>query len=216
MIATAALPVAELRVSIPLAHSLGMSVAKAYSLSVAGNTLPIPLVLIALWRYDRQLRKLPVIGKILDWCMRRAMRRQRTLIDTVHWRSPCSWPFHCLRPSVDGRCSCLCLQDRVPICPAGYHGGRLARGLDRDRADSGGLCYSALRFSWISPLTIEPRGLATRCRFLATNHPVSQPFLHCSSKRSMILQSKGIISNFPEGNLLISPNQRLQQIEKIG
>lgn len=77
MLVTAALPVAELRVAIPLAHSLGMSVAKAYWLSVVGNMLPIPLVLFVLWRFDRQLRQLPVIGKILDWCMRRAMRRQR-------------------------------------------------------------------------------------------------------------------------------------------
>ena len=51
--------------------SLGMSVAKAYWLSVVGNMLPIPLVLFVLWRFDRQLRQLPVIGKILDWCMRR-------------------------------------------------------------------------------------------------------------------------------------------------
>jgi uncharacterized membrane protein len=77
VLVTAALPVAELRVAIPLAHSLGMSVAKAYWLSVVGNMLPIPLVLFVLWRFDRQLRQLPVIGKILDWCMRRAMRRQR-------------------------------------------------------------------------------------------------------------------------------------------
>lgn len=77
VVATAALPVAELRVSIPLAHSLGMSAAKAFWLSVLGNMLPIPLVLVALWHYDRQLRQLPVLGKILDWCMCRAMRQQQ-------------------------------------------------------------------------------------------------------------------------------------------
>jgi len=79
VVLTAALPVAELRAAIPLAHSLGMSAAKAFWLSVVGNILPIPFVLAALWHYDRQLRQLPILGKILDWSMRRAMKQQRNV-----------------------------------------------------------------------------------------------------------------------------------------
>lgn len=76
VILTAALPVAELRAAIPLAHSLGMGTAEAYWLSVAGNLLPIPPLLIVLWRFDRQLRQLPVVGRVLEWSIARAKRRR--------------------------------------------------------------------------------------------------------------------------------------------
>jgi uncharacterized membrane protein len=75
VIITAALPVAELRAAIPLAYSLGMSPAKAYVLSVLGNMLPIPFLLLALWRYEKQLRTLPLIGRIIEWAVSRTMSK---------------------------------------------------------------------------------------------------------------------------------------------
>lgn len=68
---TAAVPVAELRVSIPLAHSLGMSASKAYLLSIAGNMLPVPIILALLWHFEKQLRTLPIVGTVLEWLIRR-------------------------------------------------------------------------------------------------------------------------------------------------
>jgi len=72
---TAAAPVAELRASIPLAHSLGMSALKAFVLSVIGNMFPVPIILAVLWYFEKQLRALPVIGNILEWFIRRTMAK---------------------------------------------------------------------------------------------------------------------------------------------
>jgi uncharacterized membrane protein len=72
---TAALPVAESRVSIPLAHSLGMGAFKAYALSVVGNMLPVPIILALLWHFETQLLRLPIVGRALEWLVRRTEPR---------------------------------------------------------------------------------------------------------------------------------------------
>lgn len=67
-----AAPIAELRGGIPLALALGLPPAPAYLLAVAGNFLPVPLLLIVLPRLLPLLGRLPgragrLVGRYLTW-----------------------------------------------------------------------------------------------------------------------------------------------------
>ncbi len=63
----ASLPIAELRGSIPVALSLGFSPAKAFFLSVIGNSLPIIPVLFLLEPVSNGLMKFRPWKKFFDW-----------------------------------------------------------------------------------------------------------------------------------------------------
>ncbi len=63
----AALPVAELRGSIPVALSLGFSPAKAFFLSVIGNSLPIIPVLFLLEPVSNGLMRFKPWKRFFDW-----------------------------------------------------------------------------------------------------------------------------------------------------
>ena len=58
VVGLSAAPISELRGGLPLALSLGLSPAAAYFLSVAGNLLPVPLLLWGL------RRTIPLVGKL--------------------------------------------------------------------------------------------------------------------------------------------------------
>jgi uncharacterized membrane protein len=79
-----AAPIAELRGGLPLALALGFSPASAYVLAVAGNLLPVPLLLLVLGRLLPHLPRLPgPIGRgavrYLAWQERRQRERFRHL-----------------------------------------------------------------------------------------------------------------------------------------
>lgn len=54
-----ALPISELRGGLPLALALGFSPPAAYALAVAGNLLPVPLLLLGLGRIVALLEAVP-------------------------------------------------------------------------------------------------------------------------------------------------------------
>ena len=63
IIIIAALPVAELRVSIPIAIAMNISPLKALMLSLLGNMLPVIPTLILLEPISYRLRKFAKIGR---------------------------------------------------------------------------------------------------------------------------------------------------------
>ena len=68
VVGLSAAPISELRGGLPLGLSLGLSPAAAYFLSVAGNLLPVPLLLWGLRRTLPLARKLP--GRPGAWAAR--------------------------------------------------------------------------------------------------------------------------------------------------
>lgn len=60
------LPVTELRATIPLAQSLGLSPLRAFFLAVAGNLLPILPLLWGLEPLSRVLRYLPAVDRLFQ------------------------------------------------------------------------------------------------------------------------------------------------------
>jgi uncharacterized membrane protein len=76
VIAFAATPIFELRGSIPWAiHYYKMPWQKAYLLSIIGNLLPVPFIILIL-RYGVQLlMKIPIAKKFFDWLFARTRKR---------------------------------------------------------------------------------------------------------------------------------------------
>jgi len=68
VVGLSAAPVSELRGGLPLALALGLPPAAAYLLSVAGNLLPVPLLLWALSRLVPLFPRLP--GRAGVWAAR--------------------------------------------------------------------------------------------------------------------------------------------------
>ncbi len=67
----AALPVSELRGSIPLALSFGMTVQKAFLLSIIGNFIPVIPVLFLLEPVSRWLSRFKLFARFFDWLFTR-------------------------------------------------------------------------------------------------------------------------------------------------
>lgn len=72
---TGALPVSELRGAIPLALSLGMSMTRAYWLSVLGNIIPVIPLLFLLEPVSSRLRKFKVWSRFFNWLFERTKKR---------------------------------------------------------------------------------------------------------------------------------------------
>jgi len=70
----AALPVSELRGAIPLALSFGMSLAKAFWLSVLGNCIIVAPALLLFKPITNALRKFKVWSRFFDWLFERTKR----------------------------------------------------------------------------------------------------------------------------------------------
>lgn len=76
---TAALPVSELRGAIPLALSFGMTMQKAFLLSVIGNFIPVIPVLFLLEPVSNRLAKLKVFARFFDWLFTRTRKKAETI-----------------------------------------------------------------------------------------------------------------------------------------
>ena len=68
------LPVIELRGAIPLGAGLGLPWWKSFGLSLAGNLLPVPFLLLLLQLFLRLLRRFRLTAGFADWLERRALR----------------------------------------------------------------------------------------------------------------------------------------------
>jgi uncharacterized membrane protein len=76
VLAIAASPIAELRVAIPVAISVHhFPWYYAYILSVIGNLLPVPFILLFLDTIARLLSKVRFFDKLLKWLFERTRRR---------------------------------------------------------------------------------------------------------------------------------------------
>ena len=72
----AALPVTELRFSIPYAtFALRLDWQDALSWSLLGNLLPVPVILLALDPAQRLLGRIAFMGRFFDWLFARTRRR---------------------------------------------------------------------------------------------------------------------------------------------
>ncbi len=76
---TAALPVSELRGAIPLALSFGMSLQKAFWLSVVGNAIPVIPILVLLKPVSERLSKFKVFARFFDWLFTRTRKKADTI-----------------------------------------------------------------------------------------------------------------------------------------
>lgn len=71
----AALPISELRGSIPVALMSGLSPAKAFFLSIIGNSLPIIPALFLLEPVSSGLRRFKIWAKFFDWLFERTKEK---------------------------------------------------------------------------------------------------------------------------------------------
>ena len=70
----AMLPIIELRGAIPLGAGLGLPWWQSFGLSMAGNLLPVPFLLL-LWQFAlRLLRRFRMTRRVADWLEARAFR----------------------------------------------------------------------------------------------------------------------------------------------
>lgn len=77
----AALPIAELRVSIPVAiYAFGIPWWWAFLASVAGNMLPIPILLLFFDSLARLVSLVPPGKKLMDWVFERTRRHEKNLL----------------------------------------------------------------------------------------------------------------------------------------
>ena len=74
-----ALPISELRGAIPLALSFGMPMAKAFWLSVIGNSIPIIPALFLLEPVSNRLRKFKVCSRFFEWLFERTKKKADTI-----------------------------------------------------------------------------------------------------------------------------------------
>lgn len=66
IVLTAATPVVELRGAIPLGLAMGMPLTKVWILSIIGNVLPIPFILLGLNLLMNYLRRIPRVHQWID------------------------------------------------------------------------------------------------------------------------------------------------------
>jgi len=71
----AMLPVTELRASIPLAISWGLSPTKAFVLSVIGNAVPVIPLLFLLDPVTKYLRRIELFDRFFSWLYARTRRK---------------------------------------------------------------------------------------------------------------------------------------------
>lgn len=70
-----ALPISELRGAIPLGLSLGMSMTKAFWLSVLGNTIFIAPALFLFEPVSNRLRKFKIWSRFFDWVFEQTRKK---------------------------------------------------------------------------------------------------------------------------------------------
>ena len=81
----AMLPIIELRGAIPLGAGLGLPWWQSFGLSVAGNLLPVPFLLL-LWQFAlRLLRRFRLTRRVADWLEARALRSRERVENRAFW-----------------------------------------------------------------------------------------------------------------------------------
>ncbi len=75
----AAVPIAELRGAIPLALSFGMSLQKAFWLSVLGNAIPVIPILFFLQPVSDYLSRFKPFARFFDWLFTRTRKKADTI-----------------------------------------------------------------------------------------------------------------------------------------
>lgn len=69
------LPVVELRGAMPIAIAMGMSLKKAFIISVVGNLIPIIPILYFLEPVTKSLRRFKIFARFFDWFFERTKKR---------------------------------------------------------------------------------------------------------------------------------------------
>lgn len=77
VVIVAALPIAELRLAIPLALSLGMSFNKAFMLSIFGNLIPVLPLLFLLEPVTERLRRFKIWANFFNWFFARTRKKAK-------------------------------------------------------------------------------------------------------------------------------------------
>lgn len=85
VIIIATLPLIELRGAIPVGVLLGVPVWESFLLAMAGNLLPIPLILLLLGPIRRVANRWPVVGPFLRWVQERAAKRREPIERHGFW-----------------------------------------------------------------------------------------------------------------------------------
>ena len=76
----ASLPVAELRVAIPVAMAMGQPPLKTFILAIIGNLLPVPFLLFLFEPVSNKLRHFFLWRRFFDWLFERT-RRKASLVE---------------------------------------------------------------------------------------------------------------------------------------
>lgn len=85
VVIVAALPLVELRGAIPVGLLLGLPPWETFLLAMAGNLIPVPLLLLLLGPLRRTATRWPVIGPVLRWAEARALKRREPIEKHGFW-----------------------------------------------------------------------------------------------------------------------------------
>ncbi len=80
VIGVAAMPVLELRASIPLGIAFSMDWRIVYILSILGNLLPVPFIIKYMRPVFSFLRKTKYFEKLIHWLEKRTMKKAETVM----------------------------------------------------------------------------------------------------------------------------------------
>jgi len=76
----AMLPIAELRLSIPIAITvLNLPWYEAFALGILGNLIPVPFLLLFFEGAAKLLRKIAIGRKLVDWVLQRTARHESSI-----------------------------------------------------------------------------------------------------------------------------------------
>ena len=82
----AMIPVLELRASIPVGVALGLHPLAAYGLSVLGNLVPVPFIIIFIRRIFTWMQKRGGwMGRVVDWLEAHAAKKSETVQKWAFW-----------------------------------------------------------------------------------------------------------------------------------
>ncbi|MCF7873920.1 MAG: small multi-drug export protein [Candidatus Omnitrophica bacterium] len=85
VVGVATLPIFELRGSIPLGVSFGLSIYKVYFLSVLGNLIPVLPLLLFFKFFFHKLEKVKFVGKFFSWWFRRVEKKSESVKKWGFW-----------------------------------------------------------------------------------------------------------------------------------
>lgn len=85
VVIVAALPLIELRGAIPVGVLLGLPVRETFLLAMIGNIVPVPILLLLLGPLRRGATNWPLVGPVLRWAEKRAMKRREPIERHGFW-----------------------------------------------------------------------------------------------------------------------------------